>query len=117
MGPTGSVINRRQMLSGVAAGAVSLPAHAAAGAVGAFLEAAQYGLVGDGTTLNDSPLAAALAAMASRGGGVLRLGVGTFLFSKALTLPAGTVLEGGGMGVTILKCTADVTGVTFPSGH
>lgn len=114
------LLNRRELLSGVALGAGPLPTHPALASpaklgADAIVDAAHYGVVGDGATLNDAQLAAALAAMASRHGGVLRLGVGTFLFSKALTLPGGTVLEGAGEGVTTLKCSTDVTGVTFSS--
>jgi hypothetical protein len=111
------LLNRRQVLSGLALGAASVPAHAASRAVpvGAVLDAAQYGLNGDGITLNDAPLAAAFAAMANRRGGVLRLGTGTFLFSKPLIVPGGTVIEGGGIVATTLKCSSDVTGVAFAS--
>ena len=112
-----SLLSRRQVLSGGVIGAASLPAYANAPAPGAVVDAAQFGLVGDGAALNDTAFAAALAALTSQRGGVLRIGVGTFLFSKPITMPAGTVIEGAGMGVTILKCSAEVTGVTFPSSH
>ena len=91
-----------------------MPAHAADSAE-PVVDAAQYGFVGDGVTLNDASFAAALMAMGNRRGGVLRLGVGTFLFSKGLSIPPSTVLEGAGIGVTIRRCSTDVTGVTFPS--
>jgi hypothetical protein len=112
------LFDRRWLLSGVALGAATLPLYAApATTVNAFIEASQYALVGDGKTVNDAQFAAAFAALTTQGGGVLRLGVGTYLFSKTLVIPAGSVIEGGGMGVSILKCTADITGVTFPSQH
>jgi hypothetical protein len=113
MDPTDALLSRRQLLSGLALGSAALPAQPPA--TGAILDAAQYGFLGDGAALNDAHFAAALAALAKQRGGVLRLGVGTFLFSKGFTIPGGTVLEGAGEGVTILKCSADVTGITFGS--
>ena len=107
--------DRRWLISGFALGAATLPAFAAA--PGAFVDGSQYGLTGDGKTINDAQFAAAITALTNQGGGVLRLGVGTYLFSKTLVVPGGTVIEGAGMGVSILKCTADITGVLFGSQH
>jgi Pectate lyase superfamily protein len=113
-----ALINRRQVLSGVALSVATLPVAGAVPASGAALvDATQFGCVGDGSTINDAALAAALAALTAQHGGVLRLGTGTFLFSHPIEVPAGSIIEGAGMGVTILRCTADITGVTFSSAH
>lgn len=114
-----SRVSRRQVLSGVALGAAAFPAFGAtpAAAAGAIVDGAQYGLVGDGVTPNDVHFAAAFAALDGQHGGVLRLAPGTYQFSKPLALPAGTAIEGAGMAVTTLRCTADVVGVTFPSSR
>jgi hypothetical protein len=112
-------LTRRDVFSGVALSMATLPVAAATPppSGGAVVDAGQFGCVGDGSTLNDTPLAAALAALAGQHGGVLRLGAGTFLFSRPIDMPAGTVLEGAGMGVTILRTSADICAVTFSSAH
>lgn len=110
-------VSRRQMLSGVALGAAAFPALGTTppAAPSTIVDGSQYGFVGDGATPNDAHFAAAFGALDAQRGGILRLAAGTYQFSKPLVLPAGTVIEGAGMAVTTLRCTADVTGVSFAS--
>jgi len=113
------LVSRRELISGFALGAAALPdaGVAAAAPAAALVDGAQFGLAGDGVTPNDAHFAVAFGALAAQSGGVLRLAPGTYQFAKPLTVPAGTVIEGAGMGVTVLRCTAEITGVTFASGH
>lgn len=75
-----------------------------------------FGIVGDGSTDNATALAAALAAIRTRGRGLLRLPAGNYLFSStvSLTPDAPIAIEGEGIGVTRLLPSGNTNnGLTF----
>lgn len=69
----------------------------------AALSAKSYGAVGDGATIDDTFIQAALTAMASLGGGTVFLPAGTYLLDNAIKIPAKVRLEGVSRNGTVLK--------------
>ena len=76
------------------------------------LHSVEYALVADGTTDNAGLLTLMMAAAAARGGGIVRLGVGTFYFTGTLTVPAGVRLCGEGATEVSASETEDSTSPT-----
>lgn len=110
----------------IADGAVTL-AKLSASLQARVVSAKDYGAVGDGVT-NDTPfIQAAINALAAAGGGVLRIPIGTYRLTKAVSsgsemtgnyalrvTSSKIVVQGDGIGLTILKQnTTDTTLLLF----
>lgn len=117
-------LSRRRFFQGAALGAsvpsaflagrewsemLRLPGRGATYAALGYVDARQYGAVGDGAADETAAIQAAIDAAAAAGGGLVLLPAGTFIFSQGsvagygLVVKTGVRLRGLGEGVTVLK--------------
>lgn len=71
--------------------------------LGAVVDVADFGARGDGAHDDLPPIQAAIAHAKARGGGVVRLGRGTYAVGGTVLLPSGVWLAGQGPGATRLR--------------
>lgn len=108
--------SRRWLLRGAAVGAAAAGGAIALRApearattppgVAGWLNVADYGAVGDGTTDNTTAFSNALSAASSLGGATVLVPPGTYLVNGTLTLHTGTVLAGASRTSSIIKQAA-----------
>ncbi|MBI4646108.1 MAG: T9SS type A sorting domain-containing protein [Bacteroidia bacterium] len=67
-----------------------------------FIDVLDYGVAGDGTTVNDDAILVALAAM-NNSAGILFFPPGTYLFNSSLNIGDSIILRGSGSDSTSLK--------------
>lgn len=84
---------------------------------GAQINALDYGAVGDGTTDNTAAFAAAVAALAAQGGGVLYIPKGTYKYNQFLIDSSNINVRGDGIGATVLRPQGWIDGVRFAKGY
>lgn len=75
----------------------------------------RYGFVGDGVTLNNTAMTAAINLVTQLGGGRLLLKKGTYLFSAGFSPPESMIIQGVGRLTTTLKANGNFTLVQIAS--
>jgi polygalacturonase len=89
-------MHRRSLLQLGLTGALASAAPVFAQSVGRTFDAADYGAVGDGVTINTRPIQAAIDAAAGQGGGVVVLKPGLYLSGSLFVKSGVTLMIGRG---------------------